>query len=368
MITPCQLIGGLSSGLFLSERYTFLGKGATIYKDVKADMMANLHVIGGRIMEFFALWNEWLSKRMFLIVLSGLFLGFTLGMPEMPGLRTTVGVLFAYMTFITSLGTSFREFLKVLSRPYIPLWILLLIHVVTPLFAWLLGAIFYPEDHYTRLGYMVVAAVPIGVTSIIWTALNKGNVAVSLVAVTLDTLITPVLLPLFLKYIVGQSLQIDYTQMAMQLLWMITIPSVAGMLLYDFTDGKSNSFAKNIGGFTSKVAFFFVIFINAAMVSPSITWALPVLKMLLVSMLLVAIGYLIGFLGSFIFPQRTQEIIYAMIYSVGLRNISFGVVLAITFFPAPVALPIILGMLFQQPIAAVIPHLFKHSPAQEDLL
>lgn len=44
--------------------------------------------------------------------------------------------------------------------------------------------------------------------------------------------------------------------------------------------------------------------------------------------------------------------------NVGMRNTSFGSVLAISYFPASVAFPIILTLLYQHPIAAIISNLF----------
>jgi predicted Na+-dependent transporter len=315
------------------------------------------------MLSLIAAWNEWLGKHMFLLVLSALFLGFTIGLPPLLNLSGLSIGLFAYATFVTALGTSFREFLSVLSRPKIPLWILFLIHIATPLLAWLLGTLLYPDDYYSRLGYLVGSSIPIGVTSILWTALTNGNVAVSLVAVTLDTLVVPVFLPLFFKVIVGQALHFDYAAMIHQLLWMITAPSLLGMLLHDFSKEKTSAFAGTFGGCTSKLAFAVVIYINATIVAPEIHWSWPIFKTVLVSFLMVAGGYLLGFAGSLPFKQSSREITMAMVYCVGLRNVSFGVVLALAYFPTAVAVPITLLMLFQQPLAAAIPHIYRRFKA-----
>lgn len=162
--------------------------------------------------------------------------------------------------------------------------------------------------------------------------------------------------------IIGQVLQINYGQMMLQLLSMITLPSIIGMLIHDY--GPKN-FAphslKVVGNFLARVAFFIVIFINAAIVSPDISWDLSTLKIILATMLLVAAGYLLGYLGSFIFKNRSREIAWAMIYCVGLRNASFGIVLALTFFPHTVAIPATMTILYQQPLAAIIPYFFRQS-------
>lgn len=73
---------------------------------------------------FFIKLNDWLSKKMSVVVPSGLFLGFFVNITDSPFLREVVVVLFAYMTFVTALTTSFKEFTTVLKRPWIPLWIL----------------------------------------------------------------------------------------------------------------------------------------------------------------------------------------------------------------------------------------------------
>ncbi|HWR44634.1 bile acid:sodium symporter family protein [Sporomusa sp.] len=311
------------------------------------------------MINYLAKLTAWLGQRMFLIVLSALFLGFISPISDSAGLRTIVIGSFAYMTFVTALDTSFKEFLQVLKRPVIPAWILVLIHIVSPLIAWLTGLVLFAGDHYTQLGYLVGASTPIGVTSVIWTALTQGNVSIALVAVTLDTLIVPIMLPFFFKVVIGQALQIDYMQMMVQLLLMVTVPSLLGMALHDYSRGILTPAIKTVANFISKMAFFAVIFINAAIVGPSISWDISTLKIVLITMFLVAAGYLIGFLGSYVFKDRSKETALAMIYCVGLRNISFGLVLALSFFPPPVAVPITMFILYQQPFAAAIPYLFR---------
>lgn len=308
---------------------------------------------------YFTAWNTWLGKRMFLLVLSALATGYFISVGNSPWLRTLVIALFAYMTFVTSLETSLRKFIEVLSHPWISFWILALVHIVTPLVAWAAGYLFFPADHYTRLGYLISASIPVGVTSIIWTSLTKGDIPVSLVTVTLDTLIAPALLPLLFALAVGQAFSIDYIQMALQLLWMITVPSIVGMVLHDSIGESTITFAKGFGGFTSKIALFAVIALNAAIVAPTIAWSPAVLKMIGVTLFMVASGYIIGYIGSFALKNRSHKTTVAIIYCVGLRNISAGLVLALTHFPPQVAVPMTLFILFQQPLASAIPYLYQ---------
>ncbi|MEN6413041.1 MAG: bile acid:sodium symporter [Veillonellales bacterium] len=316
------------------------------------------------MIDFFTKWNARLGKNMFLIVLSALFLGFCYGIPDSHLLRKIVIVLFAYMTFTTALGTSLKQFIQVLRHPWIPLWVLALVHIAAPFIAWIVGMIFYPDDPYIRLGYLIGASIPIGVTSIIWTSLLDGNMALSLVAVTLDTFLVPLVLPLFFHIVAGQNVAIDYLQMLKGLMLMVTIPSVIGMLLHDWTGGKVNAFANSIGGATSKLAMFLVIFINAAIVMPHIHWDLTIVKTILVTLLIVTTGFCVGYAGSFVLKKRPKDVVVAMIYNVGIRNNACGLVIALSYFPQKVAIPMTLSILFQQPLATIIFRIFKRVEKQ----
>lgn len=306
----------------------------------------------------FAKLNTWLGKKMYLGVLFALLIGFNTSFSDTPAIRQTLIVLFGYMTFVTALETSLLQFGKILSRPWIPLWILALAHLGTPLLAWLLGYLLYPLDMDIRAGYFVAASVPVGVTSVIWTSLVGGNVAVSLVTVALDTLLVPAFLPAFFLVTIGHAITIGYKEMALQLLWMITIPSLVGMALHDLLKDKAVAFAKGFGGVTAKITFYLVIFLNAAIVSRTVTWNPAMLKMTLVTFTIVTSGFFLGYVGSLVVKGRPRDITLAMIYNIGLRNIASGLVLAITFFPPTVAVPIALFMLFQQPLASVVPLVF----------
>lgn len=298
--------------------------------------------------------NRWINEHMFLVVLTALLIGFIWAPGPSGFFGILAVVLFAYMTFVTALGTSLRDFLRVFKKPLIPLWSLLLIHIVAPAVAWLIGIVFYPEDFSIRMGLLILASIPVGVTSIMWTSIVEGDVPLTLIVVTLDTFIAPVLLPAFFQLIAGKTIHIDLWPMVFQLLMMVTLPSFAGMIIYDAAHGKTAAFAKSFGGLTAKISLFGVILISAAQVGPAIHWNIAMVKMLFVVLLMAVCGYSLGFLGGCIFRHHRKETTKAIIYNVGMRNISFGSVLAVVYFSPSIAIPVTLGMLFQQPLAAAI--------------
>lgn len=309
--------------------------------------------------ELLAQANSWLGRRMFLVVLAALVTGFLFPPPPSPSLTRAAVALFAYMTFITALETSIKDFLYVISRPWVMLWVLLLVHGAVPLLSWALGFLFYPDNYLMRLGLLLCALTPIGVTSIIWTSLVRGDVALALAGVTVDTLISPFILPLLLALMAGQAVEVDYRRMLAGLFWMVTLPSVMGMAANELSHRRLAGFSRTAGGFTSKLALFGVVYINAGVMAPEIHWGLPVVKMLLAVLAAVAGSFALGYLGSLALKDRRHGTAAAMIFNVGMRNFSFGVVLAMAYFPPPAAVPVTLCMLFQQPLAALISYFIR---------
>jgi len=203
-------------------------------------------------------------------------------------------------------------------------------------------------------------------------------VVLALVVVMLDTLLAPLILPGFFALVLGQSVAVNYSQMILDLILMIALPSIAGMALNDITKGKVDNFSQSLGGLTAKIGVFFIILINAAIIAPQIVWEMSIFKLLLVILLLMILllmilllmlcGYLVGYLASFALRNRTRPIVLTMIFNVGMRNINFGFVLAMTYFPIAVAIPVILASIFNQPLASIFASLsLRNAPCDSNL-
>jgi BASS family bile acid:Na+ symporter len=69
-------------------------------------------------------------------------------------------------------------------------------------------------------------------------------------------------------------------------------------------------------------------------------------------------GYLLGWLVAKLMGWK-EDVVVALTFNGGMRNISAGAVLAVAYFPAPVAIPVVLGMLFQQSLASLFGYLLN---------
>lgn len=260
--------------------------------------------------------------------------------------------IFAGMTLIGSLKSNFRDLLAVLVKPQKLIILLVILHVVMPLIGWLAAMLFFPGDPYTVTGYVLLFAIPTGVVSVVWVSMHGGNIALTLALILIDTLLSPLIVPATLYVLMGASVQMDAGEMMRGLLWMVVLPSVAGMLLNQFSKGKISAVCGPPLAPFVKVGLFIVVSINGASIARYLKHPDGKLVLIIVvTFVTVALGYVIGaFVSRRLHYDHESSV--AVQFNSGMRNLSAGAVLAVRYFPPSVALPVISGMLFQQILAA----------------
>lgn len=260
--------------------------------------------------------------------------------------------IFACMTLIGSLKSNFRDLVAVLVKPQKLIILMIILHVVMPLVGWLAAMLFFPGDPYTVTGYVLLFAIPTGVVSVVWVSMHGGNVALTLALILIDTLLSPLIVPGTLHVLMGASVEIRLGEMMKGLLWMVVLPSVAGMLLNQFTKGKiAATCGPPLAPFV-KVGLFIVVSINGASIARYLKHPDGKLALIIaVTLITVVLGYVIGAWVSRRLHWDYENAV-AVQFNSGMRNLSAGAVLAVKYFPPAVALPVISGMLFQQILAA----------------
>lgn len=260
--------------------------------------------------------------------------------------------IFAFMTFAGSLGSGFGEFARVLVRPLPLLVNLLILHAFMPLIAWGAALLFYPDDIHIVTGLILSAVIPTGISSFLWTSIYMGNVALTLSIILIDTMLSPFVVPLGMALILGAKVEMDGAAMMQGMFFMIVLPSLLGMALNQLSHGNvKKTLAPKLAPF-SKIGMGVVVAINSSVVAPYLTNLDGKLIGLATLVLVLAIiGYLLGWFVSRLFGWN-RDVIVTLTFNSGMRNISAGAVMAISYFPAPVALPVVLGMLFQQTLAS----------------
>lgn len=261
--------------------------------------------------------------------------------------------IFAFMTFSGSLGSNFRSLSDVFLHPLPIVITLCILHVFMPLWAWSIGHIVFSDDIFTITGLILGMAIPTGITSMIWVSIYKGNIPLTISLILVDTLLSPILVPFTISLIVGQKIEMDVSSIMTGLLGMIVIPSIVGMFINYLTKGRVKEvWSPRLAPF-SKIGIGFVVMLNGAVVAPYLRDISLKLVLIAVAVFFIAItGYFFSFIiGKLVLKDR--ETVVALTFTGGMRNISAGAVLAISYFPPAVAVPVVVGMLFQQVLASL---------------
>ena len=259
--------------------------------------------------------------------------------------------LFAFMTFAGSLTMKFKDIKVFIKHPFIILFSIAFLHILMPVWAYFLIQSLF-NDYLLTIGFVIAVAIPTGVTSIIWINICKGNFPLGLSIILIDTLLAPIILPTLLYVLVGATINIDTFSIIKDLILMIVIPSVLGILVNELFNNKSSKLNVTLLPF-SKLSLFVIVIINSSAVTPYVTtfnWNL--VAILLMVFFLAGTGYAFALiLGHILFKK--PQITTTLVLIGGMRNIPIGIIIAVTYFPKKVAMPVVFCMLFQQVLASL---------------
>jgi bile acid:Na+ symporter, BASS family len=294
--------------------------------------------------------NRLLERAMPVITPTSLVIGVLLA-NRLEAYAFLVPWIFAFMTFTGSLSSNFKALTWVISHPFSMFVALFILHIFMPVWAWVLGHVVFSGDMFTITGLFLAAVIPTGITSFIWVSIHKGNIPLALTIILIDTLLSPFVVPYSLSLVAGEEVHMDVWGMMQGLCFMVVLPSLLGMLLNQVTNGKVKEMLGAPLSPFSKVGLAAVVMLNSAVVAPYLSH---------IDQKLLSIGKWL---------KRGREEIVVLTFTGGMRNISAGAVLAVSYFPAAVAVPVVLGILFQQVLASFYGYMlqrYDHKPVQDN--
>ncbi len=297
--------------------------------------------------------DAFVGRHMALFVLLCVTLGVAFPTFFAPINRVTMG-LFAFMTFASSLGGGFRELRDVALHPLPAVLTLLILHIVMPVVALWTGGLLFPDAPLFTTGLVLEYAIPTGVATLMWSNIGRANVTFCLSLVLLDTLCSPVVVPLTMRLLSGSVVEMDTLGMMGDLLIMVAIPAALAMTLYQLTGGRvAQTWKPRLSPF-SKMAMLLIVISNATGCAPFLRNITPTLVLVMAAVFfLCLLGFFLGFWAGRLvktdFP--TAE---AMALNSGMRNLSAGAVLAQQYFPTDVLFPVAFSPLFLQVTTAFI--------------
>jgi len=297
--------------------------------------------------------NSRLERLMPLIAPAGVSLGFFL--PEIfKHLRPFVPFLFGMMTLSGALKLRAAEFGKTIRNP-VPIFVFFVSsRVLMPLCALFVSSFFFKENPDTVTGFVLLFSGPVAVSSFIWVVIFKGDKALCLTLILLDTLLAPFFMPGTVSLLMGAKVSINFYGIALSLVMMIVIPTITGVTLNETSRSKIPSLVCPFLDPLSKICLMLVIAANTSPISRVVKLSDPkVWAIAGVCAFLCCAGFLLSRLAAAA-VKCDREKSAAILFSGGLRNISSVSTVAVTFFPGAVALPAILGIMIQQTVSAIM--------------
>ncbi|MBB3069288.1 putative Na+-dependent transporter [Paenibacillus baekrokdamisoli] len=288
---------------------------------------------------------------MFLIIPGSLVLGFFFS-TQLHRFVPAVPYLFAYVTLTMAIGCGLQQLRTVLRKPGVMIWTFVLAHIVSPLIAYGLGSLLFGAGSPYVVGLVLFTIIPLGVSTVLWVGMSAGSVPLMLAMVVIDSALSPFVVPAGIHLLFKTAVETNTMQMMGDLLILIVAPTIIGVLLYEWTKGRIQPFVQPYAAPLSKLCFVAVVALNAAAIAPYTEMLRgDLIRLIPLSIVMVGLCYAVGYFGTATY--RNREVQVTVSYATGMRNISLGIVLALGYFSPLAAVPVVLSILIQQPLATV---------------
>ena len=268
-------------------------------------------------------------------------------------LRPFVIWLFGMMTFSGALKLTVTELGAAVRRP-IPIALFFFTsHVIMPLAALSSSSLFFTNSDIIT-GFVLLFAGPTAVSGFIWITIFKGDKALGLTLILLDTLLAPIVVPATLSIFIGEKVAMDMSGIAISLLFMVVVPTIIGVALNESSKGKIPAAICPVLDPFSKICLILVIAANSSAIANIIKFNDPLIwGVAALCMFLTTTGFLLAKLHSVI-GKFDKDKSNTLVIAGGLRNNSAVMTIAVTFFPEEAVLPTLLSLILQQTIAAIM--------------
>jgi tagaturonate reductase len=273
-------------------------------------------------------------------------------------LRPFVQTLFGIMTFSGALKLRPAQLGTTIRRPSPILLFFFAAHIVMPVFAMAISSLFLHNQDVTA-GFVLLFSGPTAVSGFIWVSIFKGDMALGLTLILLDTLFAPLVVPGSVSLLMGSKIAMAGSSIAASLLFMVVVPTFLGVTVNEISKGKIPALVCPWFDPFAKICLMAVIATNASIIAPGVRFNDPLVwKTAVIVIAVTFAGFFIIKFTAVIGRCRSPKDI-SMIIAGGLRNNSAVMTIAVSFFPEAASLPTLLSIMFQQTIMAIMGKVFS---------
>ena len=242
---------------------------------------------------------------------------------------TLINPLLGVIMFGMGLTLKAEDFKVVFSRPKDVLMGCLAQFTVMPLLAFALTKIFRLEPALA-IGVILVGCCPGGTASNVITYLAKGDLALSVGMTAVSTLLAPVLTPLLVWLLAGETVDVDVVGMLLSILWVVILPIALGLLVKRFWPRTTEQASAYLPALSTLAICLIVLIVIAANAHKLLDGGLVILLVVVLHNICgLGAGYLIGTLLR-LTPAKRR----AISVEVGMQNSGLASSLATLHFAA----------------------------------
>ena len=269
-----------------------------------------------------------------------------------------INPLLGVIMFGMGLTLKAEDFKVVFSRPKDVLVGFLAQFTVMPLLAFALTKIFRLEPALA-IGVILVGCCPGGTASNVITYLAKGDLALSVGMTAVSTLLAPVLTPLLVWLLAGETVDVDVVGMLLSILWVVILPIALGLLVKRCWPRTTERASAYLPALSTLAICVIVLIVIAANAHKLLAGGLVILLVVVLHNVCgLGAGYLIGTLLR-LTPAKRR----AISVEVGMQNSGLASSLATLHFAAyPLAtIPGALFSVWHNISGAIVAKLYSRS-------
>ncbi len=244
-----------------------------------------------------------------------------------PGLKA-LPYLIQIAMFGMGATLTFGDFERIFRTPWPVAVGFVLQYLCMPLIGWGVSKLLsLPPE--IAIGVILVGSCPGGVASNVITYLAKANVALSVTLTACTTLAAPIMTPLMMYLLSGQTVPIDYLAMMRSIFMTVFIPVVAGLVCNAMMT-RFHLATKQVEGYLAILSMIAICFVCGIITSNSANEIRTAGFVLVLAVLLHNnLGYLLGYWGAK-FARCNESDSRTIAIEVGLQNSGMAAVLATT--------------------------------------
>lgn len=208
--------------------------------------------------------------------------------------------------------------------------------LIIPFIGFAIGKLFFPDNFYLITGLLIVTLLPTSGMTISWTGFAKGNVSAAIKMMLIGLIIGSIVTPLYLKGLVGASIDIPFMGIIAQIVKIVFIPMIAGYFTQKFIINKygQETYIKKYKPkfpLLSTLGLIGIVFISTSLKAKTIVNNPSLLVKILIALVVL---YSVNFIITTLIARKlfNRENSIALVYATVMRNLSICLAIAMSLF------------------------------------